>query len=408
MKKTKKDLSKNKDILAQEAMGTEEGKYEKHHIGVLDGIRAVAVLIIVWYHFWLQSWIMPVAGPVDLNWLPRNGSILVDMMILLSGFCLFLPYARQMVYGEKTDTCAAFYVKRVARIAPSYYAAIAIALAVAFVTGGYGNRSDLMKDLIPHLTFLQNWFHNSLLATHLNGVLWTVAVEVQFYIFFPLLARCFMKKPFATYWGMTLVGLLSCFLISHNYDTIDQGLFVNNTLTFACVYANGMLGAWLYVSMTANRNRTRTEGAFFTVVALACMWVYKVLCEHRMSYSSETKWQVDNRYLLSLVFLIFLVSTIMASKWFRAIWDNRVMSFLAGISFNLYICHQDLAVRLKLSHIPPYEGDVAPNQLGDKAWQWKYLILCIVLSFAMAVAMTYLVEKPAARAIKKLYDKHRK
>ena len=49
-------------------------------IGPLDGIRAVAVLMVVWYHFWQQSWLMPVAGPVNLDWMPRNGAICVDLM----------------------------------------------------------------------------------------------------------------------------------------------------------------------------------------------------------------------------------------------------------------------------------------------------------------------------------------
>lgn len=71
-------------------------------IGPLDGIRAVAVLMVVWYHFWQQSWLMPVAGPVNLDWMPRNGAICVDLMILLSGFCLFLPYARNMFREGKT------------------------------------------------------------------------------------------------------------------------------------------------------------------------------------------------------------------------------------------------------------------------------------------------------------------
>ena len=70
-------------------------------IGPLDGIRAVAVLMVVWYHFWQQSWLMPVAGPVNLDWMPRNGAICVDLMILLSGFCLFFTLCKKYVPGGK-------------------------------------------------------------------------------------------------------------------------------------------------------------------------------------------------------------------------------------------------------------------------------------------------------------------
>ena len=380
------------------------GDYELHHIGVLDGIRAVAILIIVWFHFWQQSWLMPVAGPVNLDWLPRNGCIMVDMLILLSGFCLFLPYAREMVYGERAAGPAAFYTKRAGRIVPSFYLAILVALVIALIAGEYGSVTGLLGDLLPHLVFLNNWFTASAQATHLNGVLWTVAVEVQFYLLFPYIVKFFKKNPVATYLAMVFVGLVSSWLIGHNFATINQTYWVNNTFTFASVYANGILGAYLYVLMTKERRRNVGEGIFFAVVSLACIWLYKILCQHRMSYISETKWQVDYRYLLSILFLVFVVSTIMSASWFRVIWDNRVMRFLAEISFNLYIWHQFISVKLKDFRIPRYEGDVPPNMLGDKAWQWKYFILCIVLSLAVSVAVTYLVERPMARWIRKRYE----
>lgn len=69
-------------------------------IGPLDGIRAVAVLMVVWYHFWQQSWLMPVAGPVNLDWMPRNGAICVDLMILLSG-SVFFTLCKKYVPGRK-------------------------------------------------------------------------------------------------------------------------------------------------------------------------------------------------------------------------------------------------------------------------------------------------------------------
>lgn len=377
-----------------------EDEYEVRRIGVLDGIRAISVLVVVWYHFWQQSWVIPVAGPVNLDWLVRNGAIAVDMMVLLSGFCLFLPYARSMVYGEKTPSVKEFYIKRAARILPSYYVVLFLILFLfALPLGEYADSGEMLKDFVPHLLFVHNWFPASSISTHLNGVLWTVAVIVQFYIVFPFLAKAFQKRPLTIYWSMTAVGLISSFLISSYYDDLNQMLYVNHTLTFASVYANGMMGAWVYVAFTKNRRRTRPEGVFFTTVALACLWLFKIMCEHRMSYCSDTKWQVDYRYLLSLLFLIFMVSTIMSLRWFRLIWDNKIMHFLAEISFNLYICHQYIAVKLKEFRIPYWEGDIPPNQSGDEIWKWKYLLLCIVVSFAVAIAMTYLVEKPVAKWI---------
>lgn len=382
------------------------GDYEIYYIKVLDGIRAAAILIIAWYHFWQQSWLEPEIGGLSLDWLVRNGSILVDMMILLSGFCLFLPYAREMVYGEKTGSAADFYIRRVARIAPSYYVSLLLVFFLfALPLGEYGgNLAFMREDLLSHLTFTHNLLGDVVHGSHLNGVLWTVGVEVQLYLVFPLLAGCFRRWPVFTYLGMQAVGFGSSYLISTHFDTIDQGLYVNHTLTFVAVYANGMLGAWLYMLYTKKRQKkTLAEGIVATVAAVGSMiWFYK-LCSQRMVSDSETKWQVDNRFLLSLVFLLFIFGAMLSVKWFQKIWDNRVMTFLAGISFNFYICHQYIAVKLKEFRIPDWEGDELPNMTGDAAWQWQYMVLCVLLSLVVAVALTYLVERPAAKWIKKRY-----
>lgn len=382
------------------------GDYEIYYIKVLDGIRAAAILIIAWYHFWQQSWLTPKLGDFSLDWLVRNGSILVDMMILLSGFCLFLPYAREMVYGEKTAAAGEFYIKRVARIAPSYYVSLLLVFILfALPLGEYGDNLAFMgEDVLSHVTFTHNLLGDVVHGSHLNGVLWTVGVEVQLYLVFPLLAKWFRRWPVFTYLGMQMVGACSSYLISTHFDTIDQVLYVNHTLTFVAVYANGMLGAWLYMLYTKKRQKkSLAEGIVATVAAVGSVFLFYELCLQRMASDSETKWQVDNRFLLSLVFLLFLLGTMLSVKWFQKIWDNRVMTFLAGISFNFYICHQYIAVKLKEFRIPDWEGEELPNMTGDVTWQWQYMIVCVVLSFVVAVAMTYLVERPAAKAIKKRY-----
>lgn len=379
-----------------------EETFEKNHIGVLDGIRALAIVIIVWYHFWQQSWITPTIGPINIDWLIRNGSILVDIMIFLSAFCLFLPYARKMVYGEETDTVKQFYQKRIARIFPSYYICLIIILAFFVLPNGeYSSAGSMLKDIFSHGLFIQNYFLDTLVGTKLNGVLWTVALEVQYYVIFPLLAKAFVKKPKTTYFLILSFGLISSFIISKNFNNLAQPLYVNHPFTFATVYANGMLGAWVYMVMTKQEKRTDAQSLFYTIIAILSLFIFYKVCSSRQQYTSETKWQIDYRFLLSLIYLVFTVSTIMSLKLFRKIFDNRLTRFISSISYNLYIWHQFIAVKLKEYHIPIWEGETPPNMQGDKVWQWKYMLLCIIISILVACLMTYCVEKPIAKMLKK-------
>lgn len=406
MGKKKKEEVKKEEVKKEEAVAL-SCDYEIHHIGVLDGIRALAVLVVVWFHFWQQSWIIPHIGDVSLDWIPRTGYLMVDMMIFMSGFCLFLPYARKMVYGERAQSVSEFYVKRAARILPSYYIAVAVALVFALAMGAYASNQDMLKDLFAHIFLVHNFFPETYVMTKLNVVLWTVAVEAQFYLFFPLYAKAFQKKPILTYLGMIAIGLSGSYLIGQNFDTINQSLYVNHVLTFAGVYANGLFAAWLYMVITKNRKRKAAEGIAGAVIACACVYVYYLLTTQLQASDNGQKWQVENRFLLSLLFMVFVLAVIFSARWFRKIFDNRIMVFLAGISYNLYIWHQYIAVKLKEFRIPFWEGDTPPNQLGDTVWQWQYMILCIILSLLVATAMTYLVERPLAKKILALYRKHR-
>ena len=90
-------------------------------------------------------------------------------------------------------------------------------------------------------------------------------------------------------------------------------------------------------------------------------------------------------------------------KTYQKLFANKVTKFLAGISFNLYIYHQFISVKLKEFHIPFYEGDIAPNVTGDEKWKWMYFIICIIVSLLVAIIMTYLIEKPASKYIKKKF-----
>lgn len=377
------------------------------HVDVLDGIRAIAILIVAWFHLWQQSWIMPILetewlkplglSEINMDWLPRTGYEMVDMMLLISGFCLFLPYARNKFMGEPLGSIGNYCKKRAARILPSYWFCIFLILFVfAIPLGEYMSSEHMWKDLISHLTFTHIYVDEGYLQTRLNCVLWTLAIEVQFYIIFPFLARCFIKKPIVTYLIMVLTSQL--FIHGAALDHTDEIIkWLNQLPAFLGVYANGMLGAYLFVAIAKNYKREKYTGIFSTILAIFCIFLYGYLMKVLAGAEIEQVWQIEKRFMVSALFMIFVLACCFSVKSFRVLLSNRVMVFLSGISFNLYIWHQYIAVKLKEFRIPYWEGDIPPNQTGDKVWMWKYFILCWVLSIGMAVLVTYLLERPIAK-----------
>lgn len=402
-------------------------KYKIDYIPVLDGIRALAIFIVAWYHIWLISWLQPVKEvpflkifniqQINLDWMVRTGYQMVDVMLLLSGFCLFLPYAKSMVLGEKEPELKKFYKNRVARICPSYYICIIVMLIFAFVRKEFASNGDMWKDLLSHLFFVQNYSKVGYMSTKLNGVLWTLAVEVQFYLIFPLIAKCFKKKPVWTYGIMVATSwIFDNWVIIKNVSSDSYGMWINQLPTFLSVYANGMMAALIVVKFSEIFNQymagkdqeqawesRKVIGCFFTGILILGMYVYYKMMKDLTASGQGQLWQINNRFEFSLLFSIVIVSCVFAVPLVEKVLGNKVMHFLSGISFQVYIWHQVIANKLLQYRIPSWEGEQTPNVLGDRAWMWKYFILCWTLTILVSTLVTYGIEKPCGKWIRGLH-----
>lgn len=377
------------------------------YVGVLDGVRALGVLTVVWFHFWQQTWLRPVVKlpftgwQAGLEWLPRSGYIMVDLLLVLSGFCLFLPIARQMARGEMNAgqvDVRAFYRRRAMRILPSYYFCILLILfAVVLPTWPYTNAAEFWRDLLANLTMTQTFFAETFFFTKFNVVLWTVCIEMQFYLLFPLLARVFARRPVASAALMTGVSALGAALLLAGVG--DLRFWLNQLPLLLCNYAAGMLGAVVFVRLAAVGHKPLAVWGF-SALAVGCILGILRLARLQAAARQLQSSQLLLRFPLSILFGCLLVALPLAGKPLRAVFDNRLMRFLAGISFNLYIWHQYLAVLLKKLHFPPWSGEVPPNQTGDLQWQHRYALLIWAAAFTAALFGTYVVERPFARLLR--------
>lgn len=368
------------------------------HAAAGDLLRVVCVGMIGWYHIWQQSWLSPVlhAGrlTVNLTGQVRAGYMFVDLMLMLSGFLLYLPWAN----GKPRPT-RAFFARRAARILPSYWLCLAVMLALALAAPDFSDGGLLAKDLLVHLTFTHNLFPFSYVYTRLNVVLWTLAVEVQFYLLLPALAPAFKKRPLACY--LAMVGAALCFQRLWTGQMPETTLFVNRLPNMLDVYANGMLAAHLYAALARCNDRRALIAALGTLACVVGAWgVWRLVSAQAHiygDYEAIRHGQLDRRWLLSACGAMTLAGGSLSFAPVRRALSNRAVRFLAGLSFNFYIWHQWLAVQLKQWRIPPYLAEAEPNQVGEMPWQLHYTLLCFVAALLVAALATYLVEKPAAK-----------
>lgn len=394
-----------------------EGTVEKH-IGVLDGIRALSILFVVWYHFWQQTWLTPYIN-FDSTWTKylgvtqinlascvRYGFTFVDMLVLLSAFCNFYPYARAILLGESWPSTREFYFKRAVRILPSYLFCLIIVFFVFLIPEGqYESTKFMWKDILTTLTFTRGFFTDTVYSSKLNAVLWTVQVEILYYILLPWIAKLFRKLPGITYAVMMLTGIVSINYIIYQCQG-REALYLNHMIAFMGVYANGILLSLLYVAWKKSGAENRYTGLASTVLSVCCIvWFGNILAEYSQAEVLQAA-QLKVRLPQSFLFSGFILFTACAFEWWQKIFSNKLMKFICAISYNLYIWHQFIAVKLKQYRIPYWEGDTPPNMTGDKVWQWKYQILITAVSVLVAIVCTYGVELPVQKACERIRKKN--
>ena len=376
----------------------------------LDGLRVLMIFIVSWYHIWQQSWLRPYIGSYSLDYLVRSGYVWVDGTVLLSCFLLFLPWARAMADGTPAPDTMDFYYRRFRRIVPGYYfITLAVFFAIALPWGLYESPQFLVKDLATHLTFTFTFFYDTYVATPLGAAGWTLAILVQGYLLFPLIARGVMKKPAATFGLMAAVCL--GFRAWCIWALYDYTMVVNQLINFLDVYILGIAGAIAYVRLEKLRSGqggkiSRKWQAIATLVFIGVFWGLLSLLRVQASagsYPDIQKRQMMYRPVYGVCFTLLALSAPFSLAPLRKLLGNPVTKFLGGISMNYYLIHQTVTVHLKRLKIPASES-AEPHMSGELQWQMGYTALAFGISVLLAILVTYAVEKPAG----KLLDRCRK
>ncbi|MDE3104559.1 MAG: acyltransferase [Acidobacteriota bacterium] len=143
-----------------------------------DIIRLLLASLVVFFH------IGYISGEPRFAWMPAffSGHLAVEGFFAISGFLIFASY-------ERCSSLADYYSKRAARILPGYWLSTVVCLFIAFSFGSF----HVAKFLLANLSFL-NFLAPSVpgalphnLTPVLNGALWTIKVEVLFYVMVPII-----------------------------------------------------------------------------------------------------------------------------------------------------------------------------------------------------------------------------
>lgn len=376
---------------ADDGRGAAHPIEKRDRIRSIDGLRSLALVLVFGFHTW------EFAGhpriPVITDILSQNTR--PDFFVVLTGFVLFLPFARN---PHRIDALspARYLRRRLRRIVLPYYAALVLAVLLPQVLvilvriiGGEASWQDWPSagDWVTHLTFTHLFFPEH--WGSINGSLWTMSLEMQIYLLFPLLLVLYARFGYR--------ALVGAFLVSVAYRLVGGGLvsgqgFPNEFLVGASVLGRmaqvlaGILAAQLMVRW---RGKVKHRGALLLLAIVVSSYLLAV------SPLAEASGLGLREAALALAFgsLVLLAVTYRPAESIAAAGPASWLGFRA---YSIFLVHQPVAW---------YVSEFLTKALGVGDGVGKLLLLWTVGSaavLAIGLVLFWLVEKPCMEWAKRM------
>lgn len=363
-------------ILKRLSRETTSGRF----IPELDGLRFVAIAMVILYH--LNGYLIAKTSFYEHgatpDWLGRAalvGNHGVELFFVISGFILALPFAAHHLKQERAVSLRAYYLRRLTRLEPPYFATIFLLM----ILGAVMTRTlalPLNGHLLASLFYMHNFIYGA--PSTVLGVAWSLEIEVQFYVLVPLMTLVFAVRNSRLRRFVLCAAIMVClasqavFLSGHSHPRLH--LSILNYLQF---FLLGFLLADLFLTeWTAAQNRNY----LWDCVSIAG-WP---LLFFTLRFPTIAHWVFP-----ALLFGLYVAA-------FRGVVSNRLISIrwvtaIGGMCYSIYLVHYE--VISAVGRVTKRFGQPLPNP--------AYLLFQFVLVAGAIVLVcgTYfvLVEKPCMR-----------
>ena len=334
-------------------------------VPMLDGLRALAVVLVIATHFGAG---VPLA--------------LVSVFFVLSGFVItWLLLKEQDSTGS--ISLSGFYARRVVRILPAYYVFVVLSIAVDWMRGD----SRIAPAAGPALFYYTNYF-NALHGHPASSVAhaWSLAVELQFYVVAPvafLLLAARGRRALLLGAAFAIVAVAAW----RSFAFLRLGLgpaYAYNA--FDCRFDALAAGCLLAVSCRSPRFRSAMEACadrWHWAPMLIAIALLPVLEFSRPWYRYTIGFTIQ---ALAIAFAICQLLVLHTEAPWRFL-DTRLMRYLGSLSYGMYLYHLwGLSIGHRLSPASP----------------WLEFSVGLAVTIALAAASYYLIEQPAVRLKKRV------
>jgi peptidoglycan/LPS O-acetylase OafA/YrhL len=343
----------------------------KIHLAYLDGVRALAAIYVMLGHAALQIWPVytserrPTGFDRYLFQTFSYAHYAVTVFIVLSGFCLMLPVVRNN--GVLRGGAAEFFRRRARRILPPYYFALGLSLLLIYLavgqkTGTHWDSSLPVTNpaIAAHVLLVQDIYG----APKINHVFWSIAVECQIYLFFPLLVMLWKRFNAFVVTAAAVVVAIAAVI------ALRKVSFAYLPPQYFGLFVVGMLGAALSFG-TEERFASLRKRVPWSALAIG------LAITAVAAIALKRAWQAD--CLVAFATVAFLVNASRPESFAARALSLKPIAFIGLFAYSVYLIHGPL---LQIA----WQLLVQPFHLGDRT---AFAVLALVVG-PLIVGAAYL------------------
>lgn len=350
---------------------TQQNSTARSRLDFIDGLRGLAILLVLLRHYYMHIYTPGLPRLADVLGLGYLG---VHLFLLLSGFCVTWTYIGPR---RREFDLADFFRRRATRIIPAYYAALGIALLLSLPH----STRELLWQGVTHVTMMHNLFPSTVLA--LNGPFWSLALESQLYIIFPLLLASYRR------WGTVVtLGFIFIFQTAFRLYALRYGTDYNN-LTFILPWSMAgrllefALGMWV-ATVVADAAECPVPPRWYKMLPVPMLAAFATALAAK-SYLGVSHPVTDFLWMGGFTCLLLAASN--RRSILCRIFSWRPLGTLGIISYSVYLVHEMLL------------GPVARVVLASTGNMMNALLL-LPAALGVTVACCYIfyrcIEKPGS------------
>ncbi len=345
----------------------------------LDALRFFCFLSVFFFHSFATNY-DSVSTSQTYTFVKRsffgNGSLGVNFFFVLSGFLITYLLLAEKKKHRKINI-GKFYMRRVLRIWPLFYFCVFFGFVIfPLLKTAFGEVANENANPIYYVLFINNFdfVAKGLPDSSVLGILWSVAIEEQFYLFWPLIVGLISTRylPYA-FGGILVVSFLFRYVNAHSYIVLEHH-------TFSCISDLTIGGLGAYFSFFSKQFLSFLKRMPVLLTALIYLGTVALFFFRKEIFHHNSLLLSLDRLVISIFFLSVILEQNFSERSFFKFQSLKRTSKLGKYTYGLYCLHM----------IGILIASTVLSKINFNTQVWQVLVVEGLLSLFITILLAYI------------------